>query len=55
MPVNEDYDICIRRESGFCGIHWAPSSGVTPSTADNFDVSGDAAAQNVMGKSIICM
>ena len=47
MPTNLDYDICIRRESGFCGIHWAPSSGVTPSSADNYDLSGDAAAQNV--------
>jgi len=51
---NQNYDICVRRARGFCGICWTPSTQGTstaPATLGSFalSVSPDAAAKSALG------
>ena len=41
MLADITYTTCVRRESGYCGIEWAPSGD--ESSADSFDLNVDNA------------
>jgi len=49
---NQNYDICVRRARGFCGICWTPSTmGTSGTTLGSFglSVSPDAASKSALG------
>ncbi len=49
MLQNMRYTACIRRESGTCGIHWAPTTTTEYSPSDSYDIGNSASA--VVGSS----
>ena len=39
MIDNTQYSICVRQETGFCGIEWSAADTTSP---DPFDLTSDA-------------
>ena len=38
MLDNTQYSICVRQETGYCGIEWSAADTTTP---DSFDLTSD--------------